>query len=295
MRKPKRFHLLIVAGDSTRILRLNFPRWIVSGGLMVLALGVAVLGAIAADYVFLKRHWAQTAWLRTQVAEQQSLIDRFQRRLADIRTEVASWRELHAKIWEPFGPDEGGARKSVGIGGRTELGGASAPGDRVDLSRELELLAANVYDEGQSLRTLERFISKAGKVLAAFPSRWPVRGPVNSEFGTRVSPWSGAKEFHGGIDIAAERGTLVKAPSPGEVAFAGSQSEYGLAVVLDHGHDIRTLYGHLQKILVTPGQKVERGQVIGLTGNTGKSSGPHLHYEIAVRGQSINPRRYLWD
>ena len=77
--------------------------------------------------------------------------------------------------------------------------------------------------------------------------------------------------------------------------FAGSQAEYGNTVIPDHGNDIKSLYGHLQKIHVAQGQRVERGQVIALSGNTGKSSGPHLHYEILVKGQAVNPRGYLWD
>jgi murein DD-endopeptidase MepM/ murein hydrolase activator NlpD len=295
MRKLKKFNLLIVAEDSTRVLRLKVPRWVLYGGLIVLVVGASTLGVLATDYLFLKEQRASMADLRTKVTEQQALIDTFQRRIAEIRSEVGGWRDLHTKIWEPFGPVDSGNQKGTGIGGRT----ASEPNppltERGTIFGDLDFLAASVNEEGQSLRALERYFSRVGKVLAALPSRWPVRGPVNSEFGTRVSPWSGRPEFHGGIDIAAERGTPVKAPASGEVAFVGNQSEYGLTIVIDHGNDIKTLYGHLQKVLVTKGQKVERGQLIALTGMTGKTSGPHLHYEIALKGQPVNPRRYLWE
>jgi hypothetical protein len=295
MRKPKRFNLLLVHGDGTRVLRLSVPRWVLYGGLLVLALTVSILGAVSGDYLSLKRRWGEVAGLQRQVVEQRALIETFQRRIADIRTEMLSWRDLHAKIWEPFGPEEDRAGKGTGIGGGTASGQAPTMGDRASLSQELELLAANVSEEGNSLRALERFISKAGKVLAALPSRWPVRGPVNSDFGGRLSPWAETKEFHSGLDISARVGSFVKAPAPGTVVFSGSQNQYGLTLILDHGHDIKTLYGHLQKLLVTPGQKVERGQLIAFTGNTGRSSGPHLHYEITVKGQPVNPRHYFWD
>jgi len=118
---------------------------------------------------------------------------------------------------------------------------------------------------------------------------------VNSEFGTRTSLGGKAREFHGGIDIGAERGTLIRAPASGTVAFAGTQAEYGITVILDHGQDIRTVYGHLSKLHVKAGQTVERGTLIGLTGNTGRSTGPHLHYEVLVKGQPVNPRAYLWN
>ena len=138
-------------------------------------------------------------------------------------------------------------------------------------------------------------MSQAGKALAALPSRWPIRGVVNSEFGRRISPWTGAPEQHSGLDIAAEIGTPVKAPAPGVVVFTGTMPDYGTTLVLDHGNEVKTLYGHLQNVQVLQGQKVERGQQIALSGNTGRTSGPHLHYEITVRGQPVNPRGYLWD
>ena len=102
-------------------------------------------------------------------------------------------------------------------------------------------------------------------------------------------------EFHSGIDIKAQMGTPVHAPAAGTVVVAGPAHEYGTAVMLDHGQDIKTLYGHLSKVSVRPGQKVERGMLLAFSGNTGRSSGPHLHYEIFVKGQPVNPRAYLWD
>ena len=117
MRKPKRFNLLIVHGDGARVLRLNFPRWVLYAGLTVLALAVSTLGAIYGDYVSLKRQFSQVAALQQQVVEQRTLIDSFHRRIAEVRTEVGSWRQLHARIWEPLGPEEGPAKKGTGIGG----------------------------------------------------------------------------------------------------------------------------------------------------------------------------------
>ena len=294
MRRPHRFNLLIVHGDGTRVLRLNLPRWLLYGSLTVLLLAVSTLGAIFGDYVSLKQQFGKVAALQRQTAEQQALIESFHTRIAQVRNEISTWRTLHAKIWEPFGPEAGPAPKGTGIGGGEPVR-AAFRGDRVAIARELDLLTTTVSEEGQSLRALERFIAKAGRVLAALPSRWPVRGAVNSEFGRRLSPWTGAPEFHAGIDISSDRGTAVKAPAPGTVIFAGLRAEYGNTVIVDHGNDIKSLYGHLQKIQVTSGQRVERGQVIAISGNTGKSSGPHLHYEILVKDQPVNPRGYLWD
>ena len=118
---------------------------------------------------------------------------------------------------------------------------------------------------------------------------------MNSEFGRRLSPWTSNPEFHSGIDISADRGVPVKAPADGVIAVAGQNAEYGNLIVIDHGQEIKTLYGHLSKIHVVQGQAVTRGQLIGFSGNTGRSSGPHLHYEIQVKGQAVNPRGYLWN
>jgi murein DD-endopeptidase MepM/ murein hydrolase activator NlpD len=160
---------------------------------------------------------------------------------------------------------------------------------------ELHRLAESIKEEGDNLRALDRLMARASKALATLPSRWPVRGAVNSEFGRRPSPWTHTPEFHGGIDIKAQTGTPVHAPAAGTIIHAGPAQDYGNAVIIEHGRDIRTLYGHLSKVAVRPGQKVERGTLLALSGNTGRSSGPHLHYEIYVKGQPVNPRAYLWD
>ena len=160
---------------------------------------------------------------------------------------------------------------------------------------ELSRLTSAVKEEGENLRSLERFLSRAGKVLASLPSRWPLRGQVNSDFGKRRSPWAPNSEFHSGMDIGAPIGTAVKAPAPGTVVFAGRHPEYGMTLIIDHGNETKSLYGHLSRLGATPGQHVQRGEAIASSGNTGRSSGPHLHYEIQVKGQSVNPHSYLWE
>ncbi len=294
--KSERVHVVIERTDGSRIVRLPAPRWLVSVAVGLTGLLLVAVGALYADYVALKKQRAEFAALEARASAQQQMIDTFQQRVAGIRGEVQTWRDLHAKIWQPFGPDAGVPARGTGIGGGTAPRHLENPSPRLSILDELDALTAVVADEGESLRALERYIGKAGKVLASLPSRWPVRGPVNSDFGARSSPWAAtSSEFHGGLDIGASRGTQVIAPAPGTVVFAGRHAEYGITLVIDHGNDIKTLYGHLSKAIVAQDQKVQRGQPIGLTGNTGRSSGPHLHYEIQVRGQAVNPRSYLWD
>jgi hypothetical protein len=163
-----RFDLLLVRADGTRLLRLSLARRILHGALLALALAVSTLGAISGDYVSMKRQFGEVAALQRQAAEQQALIDAYQARIAQMRNEITARRGLHANIWEPFGPEAGPAPKGTGIGGGESMG-AALVGDRPTLSQELDLLAATVNEEGQSLRALQRMTAKAGRALAALP------------------------------------------------------------------------------------------------------------------------------
>lgn len=291
----KEFNLLVVHGDGRRVVRLALSRWVIVVVLGVLLAAPIVLAVIYGDYLQLRRERASLAQLTARLTEQQTFIESSQARMRQLRTEIDSWRDLQARIWEPFGPEDGKAKRGSAMGGPTGPGRAGEGPDRGAIGDELERLTSLVKDEGENLRSLERFLVRATRVLAALPSRWPLRGPVNSGFGGRVSPWSAKSEFHSGLDIGAPIGTTVKSPAPGTVVFAGTHPEYGQTLIIDHGHETKSLYGHLSKLQAAVNQKVQRGEVIALSGNTGRSSGPHLHYEIQVKGQSVNPTSYLWE
>ena len=127
------------------------------------------------------------------------------------------------------------------------------------------------------------------------PDMWPILGPINSGFGEREDPvlGNGEGEFHKGVDIGSPDGTPVHAPANGRVLKAGLENGYGRVIDIDHGNGITTVYGHLQGFNVVPGQMVVKGQVIGYVGHSGRVTGPHLHYEVEVRGIAVNPHRYL--
>jgi murein DD-endopeptidase MepM/ murein hydrolase activator NlpD len=285
--------------DGTRMLRTTLPGWVVVVAFAGLAVGAALvatsLAAIYSDYASLRSQRATLASMLPRLADQQAIVAAYQAQARELRAEIDSWREVHARILEPFGPDAGPSTRGSGIGGGTSTSPLDSDADRLSIKEEMARLADLVKEEGEHLRGLERFLSRAGRVLAALPSRWPIRGPVNSEFGRRLSPWTAAAEHHSGLDIGAPIGTPVQAPAPGTVVFSGPHAEYGLTVVIDHGNDTKSLYGHLSKLGVAAGQQVRRGDLVALTGNTGRSSGPHLHYEIQVTGQAVDPYTYLWE
>lgn len=291
----REFNLLVVHGDGRGIARLTLPRWLI---LTVLGLFLAVPASVTViytDYLTLRTQRASLNELSVRVVKEQQVIDGWQTRMRQIRAEIDGWRELRAKIWEPFGPEDGATKRSAGIGGSTGPSRAVETPDHAAIGDELERLTSIVKDEGDNLRALERFLGRATRVLAALPSRWPVRGQVNSGYGSRTSPWSANSEFHSGLDIGARVGTPVKSPAPGTVVFAGVNAEYGQTLIIEHGNETKSLYGHLSKLNVAVNQKVQRGDVVALTGNTGRSSGPHLHYEIRIKDQSVNPTSYLWE
>jgi murein DD-endopeptidase MepM/ murein hydrolase activator NlpD len=125
------------------------------------------------------------------------------------------------------------------------------------------------------------------------PSIWPVNGVVRSSFGRRSDPFNGEGAFHAGVDLSAAIGTPVKVTADGVVEVVTSVGRYGRLVVVDHGGGLQTYYGHLSQFLVVPGQEVRRGEVVALSGATGRVTGPHLHYEIRIHGTPVNPYNYL--
>ena len=128
---------------------------------------------------------------------------------------------------------------------------------------------------------------------AAAPTLWPVQGPLTGHFGQRSDPFNGEGAFHRGVDISSEYGTPVIAPANGTVRYAEVMNGYGRSVVIDHGNSITTLYGHLSGFAVSPGQMIRRGDTIGYVGLSGRSTGPHLHYEVRIRDIPVNPNKYL--
>ena len=130
---------------------------------------------------------------------------------------------------------------------------------------------------------------------AEAPSMWPVIGRVTSSFGEREDPFNGEGTFHAGIDISAPLGEAVHAAADGRVENASMANGYGREVLLDHGHGLKTLYGHLSGFAVTTGQTVTRGQIIGYVGHSGRSTGSHLHYEVRIHDSPVNPHKYMRD
>lgn len=163
------------------------------------------------------------------------------------------------------------------------------------LEKEIAWLEGQIGVQEDATQLLLAEAEKKSAQWKATPSIWPVKGWVTSGFGPRVSPFTGRPALHDGLDIGAAPKTPVRAPANGRVTAVGYDSKLGNIVRLDHGYGLQTLFGHMAKYVVKNGQRVKRGDVIGLVGTTGLSTGPHLHYMVKVKGRPVNPRKYILE
>lgn len=161
------------------------------------------------------------------------------------------------------------------------------------IGKDLTAIEENLSQEEDNYLILKDDVSMQLDYLAAKPTAWPTNGRVTSSFGKRRAPMRGASTNHMGIDIANKYGSPIIAAGKGEVTFAGWKAGLGYTVILSHGYGFDTLYGHNSKINVEVGQEVEKGQIIARLGNSGKSTGPHVHFEIHVNGNPVDPMEYL--
>jgi len=178
---------------------------------------------------------------------------------------------------------------SVGSNGLTEQEMIAS------IKNSIEWLSKEATVQEQFLQELSLAAEQKSSRWAATPSIWPVKGWVTSGFGPRVSPFTEKPAWHDGLDIGAAANAPVQAPAQGRVTMVGFDPKLGNLVKLDHGFGIETLYGHLAKSLVKEGQRVKRGEVVGLVGSSGLATGPHLHYMVKVYGQTLDPVKYILE
>lgn len=163
------------------------------------------------------------------------------------------------------------------------------------VKKGIDWLAKEAEVQERSLQELSQAAEQRSSRWASTPSIWPVKGWVTSGFGPRVSPFTEKPAWHDGLDIGAAPNAPVQAPAQGRVTVVGFDPKLGNVVKLDHGYGIETLFGHLAKALVKEGQRVKRGDVVGLVGSTGLATGPHLHYMVKMNGQPLDPKRYILE
>lgn len=177
----------------------------------------------------------------------------------------------------------------------TSMPGLNGPEAIAAVSEGIDWLKKEAASQEQILQELSEAAEKKSSRWAATPSIWPVKGWITSGFGPRISPFTEKPTWHDGLDIGAAANAPVQAPAQGRVTSVGFDPKLGHMVKLDHGFGIETLYGHLAKPLVKEGQRVKRGDVVGLVGSSGLATGPHLHYMVKVNGQTLDPNKYILE
>jgi murein DD-endopeptidase MepM/ murein hydrolase activator NlpD len=291
--RSKRFYTFVIAGHANGKLR----RFSVSHPLLLavaLFAMIGVLASVAASY-----HYGRMV---LKVMD----YDRILAENDDFRAENHNYKVQTAQLGEKVGFLDATARKLMVLSGmhsESGLGGVggysretfSKPSvDQVGSLKALEGYRESAgYLEGR-YRGLNEVITEQTLIEAARPSFLPVKGYVNQGMGNRNDPFNPSqREYHPGIDISAPYGTRVVAPADGRVVFVGRRAAYGNMVVIDHRFGLTTRYGHLSKMNVKVGQRVNRHDVIGYVGNTGRSTGPHLHFEIWVHKRLVDPLKFL--
>lgn len=189
----------------------------------------------------------------------------------------------------------GDATSDVVFATPSRLNPSLAPSRLLGLQQETQRLHALAESRSAAFADLLEQLHAQSDRLASTPSIWPTHGWLTSTFGGRVSPFTGQWQSHGALDIAGPVGTDIIAPSRGRVIFVGVKPQLGNCLIIQHGYGIQTTYGHTSRLFVKVGEMVERGDLIAKVGNSGRSTGPHLHYAIAVNGKPVDPLDYILD
>jgi murein DD-endopeptidase MepM/ murein hydrolase activator NlpD len=299
---PKNFYtLLILPKKDSSAKKISLSSTLVKGvSIFVMGL-ILFMMYFSYDYIHIRREQAELKRLKIQTAEQRKQIDGLVAKVDLFAVKMDELKQFDQKIRIMANLVTGRDKEQLlGIGGpvseENRLRSKIIADDKelIDLvGRHVDRLMDDAASREQSFANLLAYLQEKKSLLASTPSDWPVLGWVTSEFGWRTSPFGGEREFHKAIDIATRIGKPIQAPADGIIAEVAFQHDVGQMVRIDHGHGISTFYGHLSKAAVRVGTTVRKGDRIGYVGNSGRSTGSHLHYAVMLNGVSVNPRKYL--
>ncbi len=287
----RRFYILFVArGDDGQLRKISIPVHYLYVFVVGAAIGFLSLTGIASSYARMLLKVSRYNELRT---EKEQLKDRYSR-----LEEVAKERDVQVAS---LGSIASEVSALYGLKSQPTL--VTASQDQIldsDVSSSLDQLSALRSSALSGATTVGLTLGLTRNATTAdwfransAPNLWPVEGQVTGSFGERIDPFNGEGAFHSGVDIGSSYGHPVVAPADGVITFADFLGGYGKALMMDHGHGISTRYGHLSGFAVTIGQHVQRGDIIGYVGASGRSTGPHLHYEVRINDTPVNPYKYL--
>jgi murein DD-endopeptidase MepM/ murein hydrolase activator NlpD len=292
---------MVMQGTAGSIRRIHLRRSWIRRALYGAAVVFAVLLGVSIDYVRVRMELVELDDLRGESAEQRSEIEAYASQVDEIAKKLAHVDRLERKLRVITSLDPADPLPLPGIGGTDDedLRADGAWLSRTTRHRRLMdsfgKLSEAAGTQAQTLEQLLAHLEANSAKLLATPSVAPTKGWVTSTFGYRTSPFTGNREFHRGLDIAGRLGTPVVASAAGVVAFAGNDRGLGKSVYIRHDYGVVTKYGHLSDIAVKAGESVKRGQKLGTMGSTGRSTGPHLHYQVEVNQKPVNPQDYILE
>jgi murein DD-endopeptidase MepM/ murein hydrolase activator NlpD len=258
---------------------------------IIFAAVVAVLSivSLAASGTFLRQR-AMFHALQKENKQLKKSNERLSETIAQVQTRLSQFEQRTKTLAIAAGVSD--LLSAPGDSGRPGIG-SGGPFDR--LSAEPELLVKRQESIDRQLATVEEHLSEQALLFSHTPSIAPVVGVVTDGYGPRIDPITRRPAFHDGLDISVSIGTPIKAPADGVVVFAGRDAGYGKMIKISHGFGFTTVFGHLERFGVKEGERVHRGEVIGRVGMTGRTTGPHLHYEVWKDGDRKNPLHYILD
>ena len=295
----KKFYTIMIVPHATaRFRRIRVSRnLVVSGGVF---LSVLMVAGLTFPHFLLKtaRLSRSVEKMSQENSDLKKANERIDASLTDLRSKLADIETKAAKFALMVGVDDGQTPQlasAAGGGSFPDLKTIEPRQAQTLIEGEIETLRERSGALEDSFRTLDTAFQKQALLLSSTPSIYPVRGLLGNGFGWRRDPFTGMRDFHQGLDIVTPIGTRVIAPADGIVTRVGPAGGFGLSVFISHGYGIVTRYGHLSSTVAKVGQRVRRGDVIAMTGSTGRSTGPHLHYEVLVHQKNVDPLRYILE
>jgi murein DD-endopeptidase MepM/ murein hydrolase activator NlpD len=322
-KKEKNYSIIIVTGATSTNKEFVISSKLIKNSIIALSVLLLVFGFIIFDYLTISFDKEKMKRLETDNTKKDKTISELSANIETIETKLKVMEVYRERISVAMGLTSPNALTEVGTGGPLNNGPIS------NFSTDLELNGKIPIDSNSKLNpkpttpspspSTENILKKTNDIrqdalkientlkfvenvmeeqkvrLASIPSVWPTKGYLTSPYGERIHPFTGRESYHNGQDIATQYGNRIQAPANGIVLIAEYQDYYGNLLVIDHGFGFTTRYGHMASFAVKEGDRVKRFQTIGYVGNTGRSSAPHLHYEVRYLGKPLNPMNFIID
>jgi murein DD-endopeptidase MepM/ murein hydrolase activator NlpD len=292
----KKFYTVMIVPHAAA----KFRRVKVSRNFLIVAgsfLGLLILGGLMFPHFLLQSSQLRASLERITLenAELRKANEKFDESLGDLRTRLAEFESKATKFAMMVGVEDLGSQQMGAGGSSFDLKTLSPKASQAIIESEINTLKERSGALQDSFRILDAAFQKQTLLLSSTPSVYPVRGLLGNGYGWRRDPFTGMRDFHQGLDLVAPLGTRIIAPADGIVTRVGPAGGFGLSIFVAHGYGIITRYGHLSNINVRVGQRVKRGDVIGSVGSSGRSTGPHLHYEVLVHQRNVDPVKYILE